>query len=169
MATGQKSFTMRAFHFTSPVGYVYWNSGSLPDLAATYAPYSAGTLSDIIILSSGSANLLELRASADAGSLALPTLTVIDQVYASCPMMLLPNGLSSQAGQIGFSGSGSVICDINQNGTTVATVQFNDVGGPNFTTVGGLPVSILVGDKIELVTPVDTKGLTSVQVTLFGA
>ena len=126
-------------------------------------------LSDILISSQYPSHSLELRASADAGSLALPTDTLIDQVYSPYTMTIPAACLGSQAGQIGFTGSGSVICDINQNGTTVATVQFNAVGGPAFTTVSNVPISLSVGDRIELITPSDTKGLTSIQVTLLGS
>lgn len=48
-ATGSK-FIMRAFHTASPVGFIYWYVYESPDASATQAPYSSGSLNDIVVV-----------------------------------------------------------------------------------------------------------------------
>lgn len=44
------NYVMRAFHISSPVGYVYWTVEAEPDGSGEQAPYPPAELNDIVVL-----------------------------------------------------------------------------------------------------------------------
>lgn len=69
---GSFSYLMRAYKFTAPTQFVYWQVEDAPDATATFAPFPAGELSDIVvvseIVSSGSVGSGSLQEAYDVGA-----------------------------------------------------------------------------------------------------
>ena len=73
-------------------------------------------------------------------------------------------------GKLGTAATASTVFDIQQNGTTVATVTFAASGTtPTFATTGGVAINLSAGDVISLVAPASPDATAAdLTVTLVG-